>query len=206
MKNKKQAFTLAEVLLVLAIIGVIAAVTIPAIMQQSSEKKFAALAKKAQSTLQNAIDLKVATVPISPGEMGVGSLQWLLDGEEDGTNTLKAVKRNNTTNTTIIQTPDGMIYHLINGQNCNGQAGTKENPLNCDTRFIIDLNGSDPPTKTTLENAATLLTASNLQHDKKAYDTIYLQAYQDMKIRTCLNYTGFQVCGRTVKYLGVPPQ
>ncbi len=205
MENKKQAFTLAEVLLVLAIIGVIAAVTIPAIMQQSSEKKFSALAKKAQSTLQNAIDLKVATVPISPGEMGVGTLQWLLDGEEDGTSTLKAAKRNNTTNTTIMQTPDGMIWHLINGQDCGGQAGTKANPLNCDTRFIIDLNGAEGPTKSTFENAATLLTASNLQHDKKAYDTIYLQAYQDMKIRTCLNYTGYQVCGRTVKYLGVPP-
>ena len=40
-------------------IGVIAAVTIPAIMQQSSEKKFSALAKKARSTIQNAIDLKI---------------------------------------------------------------------------------------------------------------------------------------------------
>ena len=88
MMNKKSAFTLAEVLLVLAIIGVIAAVTIPAIMQQSSEKKFSALAKKSLSTLQNAIDLKLATTPIGPGDMGVGLLQWLIDGEEDGTSTL----------------------------------------------------------------------------------------------------------------------
>ena len=76
MKNKKSAFTLAEVLLVLAIIGVIAAVTIPAIMQQSSEKKFSALAKKAQSTLQNAINLKLATTPIGPGDMQIGIIRY----------------------------------------------------------------------------------------------------------------------------------
>ncbi len=110
MNNKKTAFTLAEVLLVLAIIGVIAAVTIPAIMQQSSEKKFAALAKKAQSTLQNAIDLKIASVPMGAAEH-VEILQWLLDGEEDGTSTLKAIKRDSDTNAAVIQTPDGMIFY-----------------------------------------------------------------------------------------------
>ena len=199
MKNKKSAFTLAEVLLVLAIIGVIAAVTIPAVMQQSSEKKFAALAKKAQSTLQNAIDLKFATVPIGPGDMGFGLLQWLIDGEEDGTNTLKAAKTDNASNARTIQTPDGMIIHLTHGQTCN-TASTNTNRIPCYTEIYIDLNASDGPTNTTVNNAATTLTASGYSN-KTAYDTIILIAATDGKIRPCAG--GSLVCTRAMKYLGI---
>ncbi len=198
MKNKKQAFTLAEVLLVLAIIGVIAAVTIPAIMQQSSEKKFSTLAKKAQSTIQNAIDLKIATVPIGPGDMGVGLLQWLLDGEEDGTNTLKAIKRDNETDTLVMQTPDGMVYWLHQGAGC-GSSSTKTNKIGCTARIFVDLNGSDGPTKTTIENASVELWDS--RDEAKAYDTINVFIQNDGKVRISRNYTTIQ--NRTMKYLGI---
>ena len=110
MSNKKTAFTLAEVLLVLAIIGVIAALTIPAVMQQSSEKKFAALAKKTFSTLQNAVNLKIASSPVGPGDMRIGLLEWLLDGEDDNANTLKAARVN--ADFSAIQTPDGVVIFV----------------------------------------------------------------------------------------------
>lgn len=198
MKNKKQAFTLAEVLLVLAIIGVIAAVTIPAIMQQSSEKKFIALSKKAFSTIQNAMDLKLGSVPIGPGDMGVGFLQWLLEGEDDGTNTLKAVQRNNENNTTVMQTPDGMIFWLEDGANCT-TASTKKNKLGCYSVIFIDLNGADPPTKTTVENATVLL--NNARTDVKAYDTIAIFIHTDTRIAS--RSTSTAITNRSVKYLGV---
>ncbi len=177
MKNKKSAFTLAEVLLVLAIIGVIAAVTIPAIMQQSSEKKFSALAKKAISTMQNAVNLKIATCPMGPKEMGVNIFEWLLDGEDDGANTLKAAKVN--ADSTVLQTPDGAIWYH------NSTFGhfytTKDKPLNDYHYMYIDLNGSDPPTKTTVENAKTILPQQ--LNSAKAYDIIYIFAGDDGRVR-----------------------
>ena len=196
MTNKKSAFTLAEVLLVLAIIGVIAAVTIPAIMQQSSEKKFAALAKKTVSTLQNAINLKIATVPVGPGDLNMNILEWLLDGEEDGTNTLKGVKAN--ANSTAIQTPDGVIIYWLDNAKCT-TASSKTNLIGCSGAFRFDLNGSDPPTKTTLENVSVL---NNQMSNAKGYDQIYLNLDNDGKIRLFSNQNTHED-KRAKKYLGL---
>lgn len=52
--KKLCAFTLAETLITLMIIGVIAAVTIPTIKDHSDEAKYVALAKKAHASVQNA--------------------------------------------------------------------------------------------------------------------------------------------------------
>lgn len=58
MINKaKSAFTLAETLLTLGIIGVIAAMTMPGLQQHSQMQANAALVKKAYSTLSNATKL-----------------------------------------------------------------------------------------------------------------------------------------------------
>ncbi len=194
MLNKKSAFTLAEVLLVLAIIGVIAAVTIPSIMQQSSEKKYAALAKKASSTLQNAVNLKIATTPMGPKEMGVNIIVWLLDGEEDGMNTLKAAKTN--ADSTVIQTPDGAIWY--HNRTFGTYYTTKDKPLNDYHYFLIDLNGSDPPTRTTVENAKTLLAGQ--QSNQKAYDLIEIFAGDDGRVRY---YGGTTMGNRAQKYTGL---
>ena len=204
MKNKKQAFTLAEVLLVLAIIGVIAAVTIPAVMQQSSEKKFAALAKKAQSTLQNAVDLKIATVPYGPGDVKQTIFGWLLDGEENDTNTLKVIKQNPQNNPRTVQTPDGIIFHNDDSSIC-ATSSTRTNKLGCDYRIRIDLNGTDGPTKTTITDASTKLsTASN---NKTAYDEIYLKILKEGNIIYCTSATCtgsiIEEDKRAGKYLGL---
>ncbi len=57
---RKVAFTLAEVLITLGIIGVVAALTIPTLMQKTNEKDTVAKVKKIYSTLSNAINLAVA--------------------------------------------------------------------------------------------------------------------------------------------------
>ena len=195
MKNKKQAFTLAEVLLVLAIIGVIAAVTIPAIMQQSSEKKFSALAKKAQSTLQNAVDLKIATVPVSPRDLGVNMFTWLIMGEEDGTNTLKAIKTNS--NSQLIQTPDGMtIFNWSNNSSSGANSKTGYN-----SSIYIDLNGVDPPTKTKFPDSSAI---TNNLDNATAYDLIQLEIKSDgiVTINTG-DFVKYKATDRAKKYLGL---
>lgn len=61
MKKKITAFTLAEVLLTLVIIGVVAALTVPTVKDHSDEVKYVAATKKALSTISaatTAIELK----------------------------------------------------------------------------------------------------------------------------------------------------
>lgn len=57
--NRRKAFTLAEVLITLGIIGVVASMTIPTLIQKKAEMETAAKIKKAYSTLSNAYTLAV---------------------------------------------------------------------------------------------------------------------------------------------------
>lgn len=58
--NKKSGFTLAEVLVTLMIIGVIAAMTIPSLMQSTSQQEYKAAFKKAVSMMNQAVTLTYA--------------------------------------------------------------------------------------------------------------------------------------------------
>ncbi len=53
----KKAFTLAEVLITLGIIGIVAALTIPTLMQKTQKQQTVVALKKAYSTLQQAVKL-----------------------------------------------------------------------------------------------------------------------------------------------------
>ena len=60
LNNKKSGFTLAEVLVTLMIIGVIAAMTIPSLMQTTAQQEYKAAFKKALSLLNQTITLSYA--------------------------------------------------------------------------------------------------------------------------------------------------
>lgn len=53
-RNKKRAFTLAEVLLTLAIVGIVAALTIPSLINSMNESQYRSGLKKSYSVLSNA--------------------------------------------------------------------------------------------------------------------------------------------------------
>lgn len=57
LNNKKQCFTLAETLITLAIIGVVAAITIPSIMQKTQEQELKTAWKKNFSEISNVYNL-----------------------------------------------------------------------------------------------------------------------------------------------------
>jgi len=57
----KKAFTLAEVLITLAIIGVVAAMTIPTLISNYQKKEYVARLQKAHSTIANGFKLMLAT-------------------------------------------------------------------------------------------------------------------------------------------------
>ncbi|MDD3238151.1 MAG: prepilin-type N-terminal cleavage/methylation domain-containing protein [Candidatus Gastranaerophilales bacterium] len=56
----KKAFTLAEVLITLVIIGVIAAITIPSLLNNTNKEEYKTALKKSVSTLNNAISMEYA--------------------------------------------------------------------------------------------------------------------------------------------------
>ena len=60
--NKKGAFTLAEVLITLAIIGVVAAISIPSVISNTQQQEFKTGLRKAVSVLNSAITMNMAMV------------------------------------------------------------------------------------------------------------------------------------------------
>ena len=63
---KKRGFTLAEVLITLAIIGVVAALTIPSVISNSQQQEFKTGLRKAVSVLNSAITMNMAIDGESP--------------------------------------------------------------------------------------------------------------------------------------------
>ena len=66
MKRSKRGFTLAEVLITLAIIGVVAAISIPSVISNSQQQEFKTGLRKAVSVLNSAITMNMAIDGESP--------------------------------------------------------------------------------------------------------------------------------------------
>ena len=66
----KKAFTLAEVLITLAIIGVVAAITIPSVITNTQQQEFKTGLKKAISVINSSITLNIAEEGESPADNG----------------------------------------------------------------------------------------------------------------------------------------
>ncbi len=138
---KKGAFTLAEVLLTLAIIGVVAAMTVPSLMTSTEDKKLAAAAKKAYNTLQNAITLKQAQTDLTPADTDGAHLMDFLTGlSDDKVQVLKVTEQEGQT----VQTPDGIIMVSSGGQ-CGSDEGGDGGVGGSHCMVKVDVNGAEGP-------------------------------------------------------------
>ena len=136
--NKKSGFTLAEVLVTLMIIGVIAAMTIPSLMQNTAQQEYKAGFKKAVSMLNQAV-----------------TLNYALDGE-DATNfqgskmfhmLTKRLNVMSTVGSNIIYTADGMRI-TVKGDTKN--CVTDNNAIDGYCSVVeVDVNGPKGPNKAT---------------------------------------------------------
>ena len=140
---KIKAFTLAEVLLTLAIIGVIAAVTIPALNSSNQDKKFLALTKKALVTLQGATDAKISLTSSVPRNNNT-FFEWLTDeggvaGGGNDEDTIKTV----CSAANAAMTPDAMGFLAI-----TNYVGGLDNRFKNRGVVYVDLNGAEGPTQT----------------------------------------------------------
>lgn len=143
----KIAFTFAEVLVTLVIIGVVASLTIPALMSSTIDKKLVVGTKKAYNTLQNAVELKRAATGLTPTDTTGDSFISFLIGETlDGEQILKYIKIDGQ----VVQTPDGIIM-TSSGEKCG--TGAVGSPSYC--TVTVDVNGIEGPTVSGVHNGFT---------------------------------------------------
>lgn len=166
--NKKSAFTLAEVLITLGIIGVVAAITIPALLNNTQETELKTAWKKEYSVISQAVmsiisdnggslkgvctdsgsciltllSTKLSVLKLCPSGTAKGNC-WHND------NVVKALGGITDWLTTYNIAQTGMILKdgaiittwWADGANCNHDAAYK---TNCGA-LIIDVNGFKPP-------------------------------------------------------------
>ena len=140
---KKSGFTLSEVLLTLGIIGVVAAMTVPSLMNSTEDKKLSAAAKKAYNTLQNAISQKQALTELTPEDIGATGqapdlMTFLAGTQGDKVPVLKY----NAINGMLIQLPDGILM-----TSTTGKCGDEDNEFVGQTGCVVtvDINGEGGP-------------------------------------------------------------
>ena len=129
--NKKSGFTLAEVLVTLMIIGVIAAMTIPSLMQSTAQQEYKAALKKGISMLNQAITMNYALDGVDAIDYQTSAIKDLL------------TKRLNvmSLDSNGLYTADGM-YFKTSGQTAVGNVTAVGSCIN-DSENIENLNATD---------------------------------------------------------------
>lgn len=182
---KKGAFTLAEVLLTLAIIGVVAAMTVPSLMTSTEDKKLGAAAKKAYNTLQNAITLKQAQTDLTPADTAGSTLMSFLTGETaDSVQVLKYTEKSDQ----IVQTPDGIIMISSGGQCGTGEANESGEDATTKCSVTVDVNGSEGPNFSGVTSGTTAAGATIKPLTERAAVGTYDRGNRDI-IRFIVNGT-----------------
>ena len=131
MKRFKKGFTLAEVLITLAIIGVVAAISIPSVISNSQQQEFKTGLRKAVSVLNSAITMNMAIDGESPYD-NKDLPRYLMRHMNIISSTSQLsyytiTKQNNSAgsynqNNAAFYTVDGMRFEF-------NHAGTAENPF-----------------------------------------------------------------------------
>ena len=118
---KKNGFTLAEVLITLAIIGVVATMTLPALMSNTQEQQAKTAYKKAINTLTEAVQTNLALEGYDFAQMqeGYGDIEEYSETEMSLARILGervAVDFGKTSNTNDIQIGGGTVITTANSQ------------------------------------------------------------------------------------------
>ncbi len=121
--NKKNGFTLAEVLITLAIIGVVAAISIPSVISNSQQQEFKTGLRKAVSVLNSAITMNMALDGETPYD-NANTYGYLMKhmAVMESTKSLKykvAISSGNNYGNYIFYTTDGMRYEVRYGNTDN---------------------------------------------------------------------------------------
>ena len=119
MKRFKKGFTLAEVLITLAIIGVVAAISIPSVISNSQQQEFKTGLRKAVSVLNSAITMNMAIDGESPYDNAnlYGYLMRHMAVMKSTTQLIKEYMVQSQWQNAAFYTTDGMRFELREGHN-----------------------------------------------------------------------------------------
>ena len=174
---KKIGFTLAEVLLTLAIIGVVSTMTVPSLISSIDERELQAQAKKAYNTLQNAISQKQALTEMTPEDVADGRLIEFLAGK---TGDKVQVLKYNQYATGIVQLPDGIIM----GNASTGQCGDEKNTAVGQGKYClitVDINGEAGPNFSAMKSGTSSGGAKLTKFNPGSFSpTGYLRSNRDI--------------------------
>lgn len=153
--EKKQGFTLAEVLITLVIIGIIASMTLPSLLGGTNKQELKTGLQKAMSTLSQAV-----------------TLHYALTGEDFSSissyeNFAKTRLNAKDVNGNIVTTADGMMYNFANASSAAVPSTEKY--------VDVDVNGRKGPTvssNTSVEaNSDSYATSDSSYNLSKVKDT-----------------------------------
>ena len=133
MKRFKRGFTLAEVLITLAIIGVVAAISIPSVISNSQQQEFKTGLRKAVSVLNSAITMNMAIDGESPYDNAdlFGYLMKHMAVMESTTNLNSKyviLESNGMRDNAAFYTTDGMRFEFYLGDNMRSKFKLYESP------------------------------------------------------------------------------
>lgn len=165
---RKKGFTLAEALITLVIIGVIAALTIPAILINTEQNEYRSAFKKALAMLNQVIELNIALDgygPLNADDWNTTTGDTLFDMFRRRMNVIsvsESYSRGGSTNKAFF-TADGMRYEfpqspslnggLVRSAHCattdvdspNGVEDDEGNTQDTPCLIIVDVNGEKRP-------------------------------------------------------------
>ncbi|MDD3236691.1 MAG: prepilin-type N-terminal cleavage/methylation domain-containing protein [Candidatus Gastranaerophilales bacterium] len=142
----KKAFTLAEVLMTLVVIGLVAAMTIPTLMNNTNNEENKASLKKALSTLQQAIDMQYALdgvdITVSSGANGGENMYNNNNAFKKYMNVAKTeLSSASTSNAYGADASGGLVMRMNDGSTITLSYGSA----------YIDTNGERGPNKVTTD-------------------------------------------------------
>ena len=136
MKNKR-GFTLAEVLVTLAVIGVVAALTIPTLIGSTQEKQAKTSIKKTLSVLNQALTMSIAEDGNGANSVETANATLL---KNLFANYMSTLNDDDTTNS--ITTSDGMIYSFSKPGTTCPAATDHDATIGTDCIIEVDINGN----------------------------------------------------------------
>ena len=166
--SRNAAFTLAEVLITLGIIGIIAAMTLPTLIQRKQEKVTVTRLKKAYSILSQTYDRMVYELGSEPRDWGMGGMyeeethiilankflpylnviQNCIGKDKDFVtkHCIDNVKYADPKNYASVRLIDGMTLIFRNWTStCNYNFGNEKHLQNVCGSLIVDINGPGSP-------------------------------------------------------------
>lgn len=157
----KKGFTLAEVLITLGIIGVVAAMTLPALIQNYQDKQFKTAYKKAYADVNAAFKFMVANDEyVTPQRKNNGGLVFFSEDENGFGNNLKTLSKYFKITKTCYNNNAGECFVLdAECGRSNGKGGCPVKSYafidssgrqwymygNNESTFIVDTNGNKKP-------------------------------------------------------------